>query len=203
MILHGEQAFTIHKRSPRRASSPPPERSPASTTRARARSPTSRPRPRTTPASSSSRTSPASSSAAPAASAASAARRRATSRRSARPTRRVSDGDAAQPGDDLPPLRRPQPAARRPRLREDGRLRPPDPARPLQLRLRRPRGPRRVLRQRPGAVRRHVRAASPASSTRATRSRRRCGTTGDGKIIVQAKTQEGRVVISNAAAEVK
>ena len=113
------------------------------------------------------------------------------------------DGDAADPGDDLPPLGRPEPAAHRPGLREDGGVRPADPARALHLRARGPRGAARVLRERRVALRGAVGAASRASSTRATPSSPRCGTRASGKVILQAKTQEGRVVISNAAAEVK
>ena len=63
-------------------------------------------------------------------------RRRARARgrqRRARPRAGQDGRDAhtADPGDDLSPVRRPQPAAHRPRFREDGGLRPPDPARPL------------------------------------------------------------------------
>ena len=69
----------------------------------------------------------------------------------------------------LPPLRRPQPAAHRPVVRRDGRLRPPDPARPVQLRLHRPGAAARAVRVRPGAVPPHrgpVRVAGAARRRR-------------------------------------
>src|SRR5207245_1140364 len=55
-------------------------------------------------------------------------------------------------GASLSPLGRHEPAARRPRVRAHGGLRAADPAWPLHLRLRRPGGPARLVRQRPGAA---------------------------------------------------
>ena len=59
--------------------------------------------------------------------------------------------DLARPGARLPAVRRPQPAPLRPGVRGDGRLRPPDPARPVHLRL-----------HRPGAAAHAVRIGDPA-----------------------------------------
>ena len=47
------------------------------------------------------------------------------------PDHEVTYQHVARPGAALPPLGRPQPAALRPGVRRHGRLRPPDPARPV------------------------------------------------------------------------
>ena len=98
--------------------------------------------------------------------------------------RRVRAGRAARPragrGDDvrhlpaagaaLPPLRRPQPAALRPRLRQGGRVPRADPARSLLLRDRAPRADRRAARRRRDPGRRLRREVRRRVSTRARRS---------------------------------
>ena len=71
---------------------------------------------------------------------------RGPSRARARPADVVRRDAAA--GAALPPVRRPQPAARRSRLREDRRLPRPDPARPVLLRDRAARAHRRPARRR-------------------------------------------------------
>ena len=80
--------------------------------------------------------------------------------------RRVVRRDAAA-GAALPPLRRPQPAARRPGLRGGGRLPGADPARPLLLRHRAAHGHRRAVRRRGRPRSRASTRGSPGSSSRA------------------------------------
>ena len=84
--------------------------------------------------------------------------------------------DPPRPGADLPPVGRPQPAALRPVVRGDGRLRPADPPRPVHLRLHRPGAAPRAVRRRPGPVHARWRAASRRRCSRARRSRCTCGT---------------------------
>ncbi len=79
------------------------------------------------------------------------------------------------PGAALPAVGRQEPAARRSRVREDGRLRQADPARAVLVRDRLQGGGRRAARRRHRPRSRATRRASPASSSRARRSRRRCG----------------------------
>ena len=83
--------------------------------------------------------------------------------------RHVVRRDAAA-GAALPALRRPQPAARRPRLRQGGRLPGADPARPVLLRHRAARAHRRACSAAtpPGSA--GSRRGSPASSSPARRS---------------------------------
>ena len=81
------------------------------------------------------------------------------------PDHEVTYQTLARPGPRLPAVRRPQPAALRPVVRGDGRLRPPDPARPVHVRLHRPGAAARAVRLRPGplpAHRRPVLVAGPA-----------------------------------------
>ena len=89
------------------------------------------------------------------------------------PTRRVGtrpdrepDHRVVQPtrpgaGPDLPAVRGPEPAARRPEVRRPGRLQPADPARPVHLRGHRPGPAARAVRLGPGPVRVHVRPVQP------------------------------------------
>ena len=77
--------------------------------------------------------------------------------------------DAAA-GAALPPLRRPQPAARRPGVRQGRRLPGADPARPVLLRHRAAHGHRRAARRRRRQGPRASPPASPAWSSRARRS---------------------------------
>ena len=70
--------------------------------------------------------------------------------------------DVARPGVRVPAQRRPQPAAHRPVVRRRRRLRPADPARPVQLRL-----------HRPGAAAPAVRHATRRSSTTSRAASRR------------------------------
>ena len=76
----------------------------------------------------------------------------------ARARSRLRPADAAGDGADLPALRRPQPAARRPRGGEGGRLPAADPARACDLRRRRPRAAQERLRLRSCAADCHRRA---------------------------------------------
>ena len=76
--------------------------------------------------------------------------------------------DVARSGPRLPPLRRPQPAALRPGVRGDGRLRPPDPARAVHLRVHRPRPAPHAVRLGPGPLPATWRAASRRPSCPAT-----------------------------------
>ena len=61
-----------------------------------------------------------------------------------------------RPGAPLPPLGRPQPVALRPHLRQAGRVRPPDPARVVHLRLHRAGPSPHRVRLGPVALRRHA-----------------------------------------------
>ena len=85
---------------------------------------------------------------------------RRTWRPSATPDHTVTYADPPRPGAALPPVRRPQPAALRPVVRGDGRLRPADPPRPLHLRLHRPGAAAHAVRQRPGPLQGRWTAAS-------------------------------------------
>ena len=86
----------------------------------------------------------------------------------ARPHRHRAD--PPRPGPALPPVRRPQPAALRPVLRGDGRLRPADPPRPVHLRLHRPGPAPHPVRERPGAVQGHGRPVLVAGDAGRARS---------------------------------
>ena len=77
--------------------------------------------------------------------------------------------DPRRPGPDLPALRRPQPAALRPVVRRDGRLRPADPPRPVHLRLHRPGA---AAQRCAAATRRGSRPWRAASRRRCSRARR-------------------------------
>ena len=78
------------------------------------------------------------------------------------PTTRSRTRHASRPGAALPPVRRPQPAALRPGVRQARRLPEADPPRPVHLRLHRPRVAARVVRLR--------RRPSSRAWTRASRS---------------------------------
>ena len=71
----------------------------------------------------------------------------------ARPRRHLRDPH--RPGAHLPPVGRPQPVALRPRVRQARRLPEADPARPVHLRVHRPRAAALAVRLRPGAVHEH------------------------------------------------
>ena len=88
----------------------------------------------------------------------------------ARPTPTTTYAITPAAGAALPALRRPQPAALRPRLRQGGRLPGADPARAVLLRDRAARAHRRAARRRrrPGSA--ASRRSSPASSIPARRS---------------------------------
>ena len=98
-------------------------------------------------------------------------------RRRSRPRRRLAaarpgprpPGGAADPagaGAAVPPVRRPEPAARRPEVRRPGRVQPPDPARPVHLRGDRPGPAAHAVRLGPGPVRVDVRAVHPPGPAR-------------------------------------
>ena len=71
-------------------------------------------------------------------------------RAGARPRGRLPDPH--RPGAALPPVGRPQPAALRPQVRGDGRVRPPDPPRAVHVRVHREGPAARAVRRRPRPV---------------------------------------------------
>ena len=88
----------------------------------------------------------------------------------------VTYADPSGSGAALPAERGPQPAALGPDVRQAGRLRPPDPARTVHLRLHRARPAPRGVRLRPGALRRHAGPLLQADHARRHADRSRCGT---------------------------
>ena len=108
-------------------------------------------------------------------------------------TRRAPDPH--RPGADLPAVGRPQPAAQRPGLRGDGRLRPADPPRPVHLRLHRPRAAARAVRQRPGPVQGHGRPLQLAGDARRVAHREGVGRWATAPPSSRPCGQDGRVVI--------
>ena len=180
MLVHGEQGIALHRHDPRPEA---PSRSASTDHRdlrqgqGRGGRSWRRPAPTTPRRAAVHHVVDGCSSAARAASAATVARpaRDAPPERRARPRRQLPD--PARPGAALPALRRPQPAALRPGVRASGRVRPPDPARPVHLRLHRPGAAARrsAARTRPASAR--WRAASPRRSSRVSSSRSRCGST--------------------------
>ena len=77
--------------------------------------------------------------------------------------------DQAGAGAAVPPVRRPEPAARGPGVRGQGRVQPADPARPVHLRGDRPGPAAHAVRLGPGQVPVDVRAVHAARSCPATR----------------------------------
>ena len=100
----------------------------------------------------------------------------------------------------LPALRRPQPAALRPVVRGDGRLRPADPARPVHLRLHRSGAAARAVRRRPDAVHGDRGPVLVAGAARATALTVDIWVDGDGHAVyVTKRSGYGGATISSSS----